>query len=231
MNQKNLWIAASDGDLERLRDLIENHGMSPNAPDSNTYTPMHAAASYGHLDLLEYLVSKGGDVNITDNDNDTPIYTVETIEIARWLVDHGAVIDRRNYEGLSPAECLEEDFPEISSYLRSLSSASETTNNANDTNILPPNSQLPSEHAADAASDALTANLIASVRELAMSSRDGGSAQPSEEEIRRAVERVVLRGIDVGRDLGQSAANSGAPNEPQLNNSHGDDAKRRRTED
>lgn len=213
----------------------------------------HAAASYGHLDVLEYLVSKGGDVNVTDNDNDTPIYTVETIEIAQWLIDRGAVIDRRNYEGLSvqyifyffcnstrltcccsptqPAESLEEDFPEISSYLRSLSSTSDTTNSATNTNVLPPNSQLPSEHAADAASDALTANLIASVRELAMSSRDGGSAQPSEEEIRSAVERVVLRGIDVGRDLGQAAANSGAPNESQLNNSHGDDAKRRRTED
>jgi ankyrin repeat protein len=60
----------------------------------------HAAASYGHLDVLDYLVSRGGDVNITDNDNDTPIYTVETIEVAQWLIERGAVIDRRNNVGL-----------------------------------------------------------------------------------------------------------------------------------
>lgn len=117
-----------------------------------------------------------------------------------------------------PAEHLEEGFPEISSYLRSLSS---TTNDGTSANI--PNSHLPSEHAADTASDALAASLIASVRELAMSS--DGSEQPSEEDIRRAVERVVLRGIDVGRDLGQAAASSA---EPSVNNT---DVKRRRTED
>jgi hypothetical protein len=115
-----------------------------------------------------------------------------------------------------PAEHLEDGFPEISSYLRSLSS---TTNDGTSANI--PN--FPSEHAADTASDALAASLIASVRELAMSS--DGSEQPSEEDIRRAVERVVLRGIDVGRDLGQAAASSA---EPSVNNT---DVKRRRTED
>ena len=61
----------------------------------------HAAASYRRLDVLDYLVSRGGDVNITDNDNDTPIYTVETIEVAQWLIERGAVINRQNNEGLS----------------------------------------------------------------------------------------------------------------------------------
>lgn len=43
----------------------------------------------------------GGDVNITDNDGDTPLYTVETVETARFLVEHGAVVDRTNNEGIS----------------------------------------------------------------------------------------------------------------------------------
>jgi len=78
---------------------------------------MHAAASYAQLDVLAYLVqqgntrirarshpltivSLGGDVNITDEDGDTPLYTVENIDTARWLIDHGAVIDRRNGAGV-----------------------------------------------------------------------------------------------------------------------------------
>ncbi len=96
--------------------------MSPNAADENTYTPMfvtsslailaqrssdlctsnrHAAASYAHLPLLEYLISKGGNINITDEDGDTPLFVVESVETARWLVEHGAQADVKNGEGLT----------------------------------------------------------------------------------------------------------------------------------
>lgn len=61
----------------------------------------HAAASYGHLELLEYLISKGGDINIADEDGETPIFTVESVEVARWLVEHGANADVQNNEGQS----------------------------------------------------------------------------------------------------------------------------------
>jgi uncharacterized protein len=43
----------------------------------------------------------GGDVNVTDEDGDTPLYTVETLEVAQWLVEHGAIVDRVNAEGIS----------------------------------------------------------------------------------------------------------------------------------
>jgi ankyrin repeat protein len=118
--------------------------ISPNVPDEYTYTPMfgsrslviyphsvgaetppdrHAAASYGHLDVLEYLISQGhtlicnfivpnsriynhffqtgGDVNVTDGDGETPLYGVENIETARFLVQHGARVDIVNNEGVS----------------------------------------------------------------------------------------------------------------------------------
>ncbi len=38
--------------------------MDVNAQDENGYSCLHAAASYGHLDLLRYLVQRGGNVNI-----------------------------------------------------------------------------------------------------------------------------------------------------------------------
>lgn len=100
--EKNIWIAAGDGDLLRVQELVEQQSISPNAPDPFTYTPMHAAASYGQHQVLSYLVSKGGDVNVTDEDGDTPLYTVENVETAQWLISHGAITDRRNNEGVSP---------------------------------------------------------------------------------------------------------------------------------
>ena len=40
-------------------------------------------------------------MNVTDDDGDTPMYVVENIETARYLVEHGAEVDRRNAEGVS----------------------------------------------------------------------------------------------------------------------------------
>ena len=40
-------------------------------------------------------------MNIADNDGDTPLYTVENLETARFLVQHGAVVARHNIEGIS----------------------------------------------------------------------------------------------------------------------------------
>jgi len=43
----------------------------------------------------------GGNVNVTDNDGDTPLYTVENVQTARFLVENGAIVARQNLEGVS----------------------------------------------------------------------------------------------------------------------------------
>lgn len=48
----------------------------------------------------------GGDVNIVDDDGDTPLYTVEDIKTAQFLVEQGAVVDRTNNEGVSVGPSL-----------------------------------------------------------------------------------------------------------------------------
>lgn len=55
----NVWIAAGDGDLERVKFWLEeggtwstDAGMTPTTPDDSKYTPLHAAASYGQHDVL-----------------------------------------------------------------------------------------------------------------------------------------------------------------------------------
>lgn len=53
-----------------MQTLIEDQGMSADAKDDNGYTAIHAAASWAHPSLLRYLLSKGGNINITDNDGE-----------------------------------------------------------------------------------------------------------------------------------------------------------------
>jgi ankyrin repeat protein len=50
--------------LPAVRYLVEEHGIDVNTLDSWGYTPMHYAASRGDNELIEYLVSKGGDVTV-----------------------------------------------------------------------------------------------------------------------------------------------------------------------
>ena len=54
----NIWVAAADGDLERVRQLVQNEYSKTSCcvRDPNGYTPLHAAASYGQVEVVKYLL-------------------------------------------------------------------------------------------------------------------------------------------------------------------------------
>ena len=68
--QSNLWTAAGEGDLDRVKHLVEVQETAADARDEHGYTALHAAVSWGHPEMLRYLTSKGGDINVTDNDGE-----------------------------------------------------------------------------------------------------------------------------------------------------------------
>ena len=99
----NVWTAASDGDLETVRRCIEN-GMAPHTPDAQGYTCLHAAASYGHHELLRFLIARPGvNLNCGDEDGDTPLHVVEDLESCRMLLAAVGAGSTRNGDGLTPA--------------------------------------------------------------------------------------------------------------------------------
>ncbi|KAG0678354.1 hypothetical protein KLU848_1056 [Kluyveromyces marxianus] len=96
----NIWIAASNGETELVEKFI-SQGQTANSKDDNGYTPVHAAAAYGHIDLLKKLVHEyNGDVNIRDSDDDTPLHHCEDATTARFLIEQlGADHKLTNNEG------------------------------------------------------------------------------------------------------------------------------------
>ena len=62
-------VAAGDGDIDKVKQYLDA-GVNPNEQDSNGYSALfvlrivlhcrHAAASYGFLEILQLLVSRGG---------------------------------------------------------------------------------------------------------------------------------------------------------------------------
>jgi len=180
---KNIWVAAGDGDLERVKELVEQQGLSPNEPDEVIgYTPMHAAASYGRFEVLTYLIKRGGDVNITDEEGDTPLYTAESVPVAQFLVEHGALVDVKNSDNISPAEAVEDDFPVVAAYIRSQ---------------IPLPAPAPDPHGAevvqDAASEEPTLALSAETKEIMVHAEQ--EDQDPHDELTREVGGTVPGGI------------------------------------
>ncbi|WFC99581.1 hypothetical protein MYAM1_002326 [Malassezia yamatoensis] len=86
----NIWIAVADGDMDRVKFLLEHGNVTPTSKDMAEYTPIHAAASYSQHDLLRFLLSYPGvskdAVNVRDEDGDTPLYFCEDLATAQLLV-------------------------------------------------------------------------------------------------------------------------------------------------
>jgi ankyrin repeat protein len=89
-SDENIWVAASDGNIVTVKTLIETGVHAVNEQDGNGYSAIHAAASYGHEELIRYLISIGANVNLKDNDGDTPILLCEEPEIFTILKSYGA---------------------------------------------------------------------------------------------------------------------------------------------
>ena len=102
-----------------MKHLIETEGLSANAKDENGFTPMHAAASYAQLDMLTYLISKQGDVNIQDSDGDAPLHHCDTAAAARFLLSNSADAKLKNAEGntVSCVPSMSSLQPEICCFL------------------------------------------------------------------------------------------------------------------
>ena len=62
----------------------------------------HAAASYGHADLLRWLLAAGASAVIVDTDGDTPLHVCETPECAVALLAAGADLAAQDDAGKTP---------------------------------------------------------------------------------------------------------------------------------
>lgn len=104
----NIWIAASDNKISLVENYLSSGNFSAVSADPNGYTPIHAAASYGHKELLEKLVTQyNGDINIKDSDGDTPLHHVEDYETCKFVIESlKGDYQIRNNDGLMPIEVL-----------------------------------------------------------------------------------------------------------------------------
>jgi len=68
-----LWDAAADGNLELCKQRLSSSWTKVNAQDAQGKTALHEATRYGHIEVVKFLISKGGDPKVTTVDGTTAL--------------------------------------------------------------------------------------------------------------------------------------------------------------
>uniref|UniRef100_A0A915Q0P6 Acyl-CoA-binding domain-containing protein 6 n=1 Tax=Setaria digitata TaxID=48799 RepID=A0A915Q0P6_9BILA len=91
------WFAALDeGNVEKLKDLLAANLGLLEEKDENQLTALHWASDRGKLELVDFLVNAGADVNIQDYSGQTPLHYAVSCS-------HRSVVDFLLKKGADPA--------------------------------------------------------------------------------------------------------------------------------
>lgn len=98
--------AAGSGCLGKIKAMLQDN---PNLVFSRAAffgkTPLHAAAGKGHKDVVEFLLAKGADVNVEDQNHQAPLHDAAGSghkEVVKLLLAKGANVNAKMYQDFTP---------------------------------------------------------------------------------------------------------------------------------
>lgn len=113
INQRSHWWAGGFHVLE------DDHGLADFLIERGATLDAVSASALGRLDDLQRIVAADPKaVHARAGDGHTPLHVAPTVEIARFLLDHGAEIDARDVDHEStPAQYLVRSHPDVARFL------------------------------------------------------------------------------------------------------------------
>ena len=97
--------AAYEGDLEKVKEIIDRDPNQINVQDATDFTPLHLASGKGHIEIVEFLLNHGADINAESLLGDTPLIIAAwyakdgKYETIKTLLEHGAKVNNKNKRG------------------------------------------------------------------------------------------------------------------------------------
>src|SRR5262249_6138175 len=100
---KAMKIAATTGDLPKLKGLVEKLGLDVNWQDGEGKTAMHGVVEdSASKEVLNYLVLQKADVNIKDKKGNAPVHVAKNLKMLDALEKAGADTKAKNADGETP---------------------------------------------------------------------------------------------------------------------------------
>eukprot|EP01104_Vermistella_antarctica_P003206 TRINITY_DN13376_c0_g1_i1.p1 TRINITY_DN13376_c0_g1~~TRINITY_DN13376_c0_g1_i1.p1 ORF type:complete len:301 (+),score=47.98 TRINITY_DN13376_c0_g1_i1:479-1381(+) len=101
--EKNLIVAAGEGDVDKVRSLLDHHGVNLNCTGSYGDTPLREACVRDRDEVVRLLITRGADIDPKDVWQRTPLhYTTGSIKCARYLLDNNANVNSADENGVTP---------------------------------------------------------------------------------------------------------------------------------
>lgn len=100
---QDIFEAIRNGDLAKVKELVEKDPELIKARNARKSTPLHVAVDAGHEPTARYLIEKGADLNAVNRNLWTPLYYAKNMEMAKLLLDNGADINFDN-PNITPLE-------------------------------------------------------------------------------------------------------------------------------
>ncbi|XP_039629770.1 protein phosphatase 1 regulatory subunit 12C isoform X2 [Polypterus senegalus] len=121
--------ACASGDAEEAAEMLREAEMSESEPavidstNADGITALHQACIDENLEMVQFLVEHGANVNQSDNEGWTPLHVAASCgysDIAEYLLQHGANVGAVNCDGDIPVDIAEEEGTEqlLKEYIR-----------------------------------------------------------------------------------------------------------------
>ena len=102
---EEIHAAAQDGDLPKVKLLIQAQPSLVSSPGPFGATPLHLAAAFGYPDMVQFLVANQADMEAKTAGGKTPLHwaTAEgRTNIVQFLLAHKAQVNARDKDGNTP---------------------------------------------------------------------------------------------------------------------------------
>lgn len=100
-----LLDAAIEGDLQEVKQLVEFEDVHPDSCNADGVTAIHCAAGMGLLEMAQYLLEMGANVNVADDHGWTPLHSacyVNHVPLTKLLLKAGADIEAHDMDDQTP---------------------------------------------------------------------------------------------------------------------------------
>ena len=117
----DIHLFAKQGELDEVKKIVKKDPEMVHAKSKHGDVPLHLAVDAGEIEVVDYLLSKGGELNDRTKYGRSPLHRSAwkgQLEMAKFLVGKGAELNSQDIYGNTPLDTA--TSKELRLYLREI---------------------------------------------------------------------------------------------------------------